>query len=255
MALISLLQISLLAWILYGFGLAVYRLLLHPLAKFPGPKLATLSRWYEFYYEVVLQGQFTFHTQKLHELYGPIVRITPDELHVQDSDFYEELYVKAGRGDKYEWMSGRFGNESSIFTTASSELHRTRRAALSSFFSKKKITGFEPVIREKLDKLCHKIAQFEGEVFAINKAWMAFAGDVVMQYAFATSYDHIDTPDFSETFHEPFMAVSQLSHLTLQFPILHPLLKALPDWLLVKMDPLFSMFIKIQTVCSSIQDH
>lgn len=50
--------------------LYLYRIFLHPLAQFPGPKLAAASRWYEFYYDVVLQGQYTFHVQKLHQKYG-----------------------------------------------------------------------------------------------------------------------------------------------------------------------------------------
>ena len=54
----------------YLLSLAFYRLFLHPLAKFPGPKLAALSKWYEFYYEVPSKGQFTFHIQKLHKIYG-----------------------------------------------------------------------------------------------------------------------------------------------------------------------------------------
>ena len=45
---------------LYLIGLAVYRLYFSPIAKFPGPKLAALTRWYEFYYEVVLRGQFRY---------------------------------------------------------------------------------------------------------------------------------------------------------------------------------------------------
>jgi hypothetical protein len=55
---------------LYLAGLAAYRLFLSPLSKFPGPKLAALSNWYEFYYDVVLHGQFTAHLQKLHKRYG-----------------------------------------------------------------------------------------------------------------------------------------------------------------------------------------
>lgn len=50
--------------------LVVARLLLSPLARFPGPKLAALSNWYEFYYDVLQQGQFTAHIQKLHNRYG-----------------------------------------------------------------------------------------------------------------------------------------------------------------------------------------
>lgn len=56
--------------LVYGVGLAVYRLWLSPIAKFPGPKLAALTKWYEFYYEVVRNGQFTFHIQDLHKQYG-----------------------------------------------------------------------------------------------------------------------------------------------------------------------------------------
>lgn len=55
---------------LYLLGLGFYRLYLHPLAQFPGPKLAALSRWYEFYYEVIRKGNFTFHLPDLHRKYG-----------------------------------------------------------------------------------------------------------------------------------------------------------------------------------------
>lgn len=57
-------------WLWYLAVLAIYRLYFSPLAKFPGPKLAALTRWYEFYYEVIHNGQFLFHTRHLHERYG-----------------------------------------------------------------------------------------------------------------------------------------------------------------------------------------
>ena len=57
-------------WIVYLFGLAIYRLYLSPLAKFPGPKLAALTQWYEIYYDVVKGGQFTFEIKRMHEKYG-----------------------------------------------------------------------------------------------------------------------------------------------------------------------------------------
>jgi hypothetical protein len=61
---------SCLLLLIYVVGLAVYRLYLSPLARFPGPKLAALSNWYEFYYDVILQGKFTFHISDLHKQYG-----------------------------------------------------------------------------------------------------------------------------------------------------------------------------------------
>jgi hypothetical protein len=56
--------------LLYGAGLVIYRLFFSPLAGFPGPKLAAATSWYEFYYNVVKGGQFTFHLQDLHDKYG-----------------------------------------------------------------------------------------------------------------------------------------------------------------------------------------
>lgn len=58
------------SFFLYLGSLAVYRLYLSPLAGFPGPKLAALTHWYEFYWNVIKSGQFTFHIQDLHNKYG-----------------------------------------------------------------------------------------------------------------------------------------------------------------------------------------
>jgi hypothetical protein len=49
---------------------AVRRLYLHPLAHIPGPKLAALTWWYEFYYDIIQPGQYVFHIQELHKQYG-----------------------------------------------------------------------------------------------------------------------------------------------------------------------------------------
>jgi hypothetical protein len=55
---------------LYLVGLLADRLYLSPLAKFPGPKLAALTRWYEAYYEIVPSGQYSFQIDHLHDVYG-----------------------------------------------------------------------------------------------------------------------------------------------------------------------------------------
>ena len=51
-------------------GKVVYRLFFHPLAKFPGPKLAALTVYFEFYHDGVRGGQYTFEIAKMHEKYG-----------------------------------------------------------------------------------------------------------------------------------------------------------------------------------------
>lgn len=47
-----------------------YRLYIHPLAKFPGPKLAAITYKYEFYYDGIKDGQYSNHIAELHKKYG-----------------------------------------------------------------------------------------------------------------------------------------------------------------------------------------
>jgi hypothetical protein len=66
----QLLAIGVAASILYILVLSVYRLYFSPIAKFPGPKLAALTLWYEFYYDVIKRGRYTWKIWELHQKYG-----------------------------------------------------------------------------------------------------------------------------------------------------------------------------------------
>ena len=66
-------------FIAYGFGLVLYRLYFSPLSKFPGPKLAAATLWYECYHDVVKRGKYTFEIAKMHEEYGQASVISSDQ--------------------------------------------------------------------------------------------------------------------------------------------------------------------------------
>lgn len=61
--------------VLWLTATAVYRLFFHPLAKFPGPRLAAITTWYEGYYDVFLKGKFTFQFGRLHKKYGEFLGV------------------------------------------------------------------------------------------------------------------------------------------------------------------------------------
>lgn len=54
----------------YVLGLVFYRLYLSPISKFPGPKIAAITWWYELYYDVIRKGSYVFEIEKLHDKYG-----------------------------------------------------------------------------------------------------------------------------------------------------------------------------------------
>lgn len=65
--------LSVVGLVLSQLFLACYRLFLHPLSNFPGPKLAAATYWYEFYYDVPKKGVYLWKIKDLHDRYGEIL--------------------------------------------------------------------------------------------------------------------------------------------------------------------------------------
>jgi hypothetical protein len=97
--------------LVYFIALACYRIYFHPISHIPGPKLAAFTYWYQSYYDLwPHSGRFLWKTIELHKQYGPIVRIGPNEVQVNDPDFYSEMYSSGSkRREKSKlwfWMTG-----------------------------------------------------------------------------------------------------------------------------------------------------
>jgi len=70
-AVIGVTLLVLVAWFVVR---CVYDLFFHPLRKFPGPKLAAVGSFYEFYYDVIKDGTYLWEIEKMHRRYGMEVR-------------------------------------------------------------------------------------------------------------------------------------------------------------------------------------
>lgn len=109
-----------LIWFIIQVAKAVWNISFHPLSHIPGPKLAGATYLPEFYYDVVKFGQYTKEIKRMHDVYGmqllcnfimnwksgrskvlsisgPIVRISPNEVHCNDIQFADEIYALGGR--------------------------------------------------------------------------------------------------------------------------------------------------------------
>ncbi|KAL8791162.1 MAG: hypothetical protein Q9195_006001 [Heterodermia aff. obscurata] len=165
----------------------VRRLFFSNLAHIPGPRLAALTSWYEFYYDVVKPGQFVWKIKDLHAEYGPIIRVSPWEIHVQDVDFLDDIYAPSyRRREKYAFQTRTLKVPMSVGGSMTHELHRKRREALNPFFSKRSVVALGPMISTKVDLLCASLERHaeNGTPINLSDIYYAFAHDVVSQYSF-----------------------------------------------------------------------
>ena len=177
-------------WIAYRITIALYNISpYHPLSRFPGPKIAAASYLYEAYYDWWLVGRYGKVIARMHEKYGPIVRINPDELHCSDPDFTDEIYAGPGRV-RNKWQhqlnTGGAGPVSVTgFSTVNHDLHRARRAPLSKFFSRQQMLKLEGEVHDFAQQTMNKMLASAGKgVFDVKEAFNCFTADVISQYAF-----------------------------------------------------------------------
>ncbi|KAI4206164.1 MAG: hypothetical protein LQ348_001050 [Seirophora lacunosa] len=242
----QLLAVAALSFVVYQVTLIVYRLYLCPVAKFPGPKLAAASFWYEFYFDVVKLGRYAHKIDDLHKRYGPIVRINPCEIHINDPQAYQRIYVEASqrRSDRWSFPVNGVNLPGILGLTIDHDLHRMRRSALNPFFSKQQVLRLEPVINENISKLCRRLNEYKGAGTTVNLncAYAALAGDIVTQYCFARSYAVLDEPDFAPHWEDVNVRITQFGHLFNHFPSLIKVLRKIPPRIMSAGNPVLKQF-------------
>ncbi|KAB8252844.1 cytochrome P450 [Aspergillus flavus] len=166
-----------------------------------------------FYYDAVQSGQYVFKIQELHKQYGPIIRVTPDEVHINDVGYLDTIYAPSmTRLDKYDYQLRTLRVPGGVGTTADYYLHRIRREALPPFFSKRNVLWLESVITEK-------------------DAFYGFSNDVVNNFLFAHQTDVLadeqEAARLRHNSHELLKGINMNKH----FPWIPDTLEALPQLL------------------------
>lgn len=93
----------------YVFAKTIYRLYLHPLASFPGPKLAASTSLFNAYHDILGTGYVKLFPE-LHKKYGPIIRIQPNELHIEGLSGYNQYvqklssHLNSGDNIGFQWI-------------------------------------------------------------------------------------------------------------------------------------------------------
>ncbi|KAE8383477.1 cytochrome P450 [Aspergillus bertholletiae] len=235
-------------------GRVIYQLYFSPIAHVPGPKIAAVTHLYGFYYDAIRGGQYVWKVAQMHQRYGPVVRINPDEIHISDPEFYAVLYASGQeRRDKVLKYTRQFGAPDSVLAAVHHDLHRMRRAILSPFFSKASVYRLEPVIQDKIDEMLERMEGFRlsRQPIPLFEMFAALTNDVVMEYAFARSDRRLAQPDFDPVFLNALTAASDMSHWVLHLNWILEILQSMPVWLARWFNPRIGKVLDFQ---ESIKD-
>ncbi|KAF3766843.1 cytochrome P450, partial [Cryphonectria parasitica EP155] len=142
----------------YLVARCVYLLYFHPLARYPGPKLAALSEaWHN---RNMTCGRGCFNVRELHHKHGDVVRLGPNRLSFATPQAYRDIYghVKHGQDRflKNKWYEL---DEPRIVRVRDPIAHAEQRRALSHAFSARALRDQESVIHRYVDLLMEQLAR------------------------------------------------------------------------------------------------
>jgi cytochrome P450 len=211
-------------------SLMVYRLYFHPLAAFPGPKLTAMTRLYEFYYHGLRPSEFPEQINRMHRKYGPIVRISPEELSINDSEFNVEYFMKDRNLWKEPWYY-TFGFKNLLFTLLDKAKHRERQAHLTMQLSGVNIRLAFPIMSAEIATLCETLREHSRTDTIANLSVLLRKMANEIQRTFLLGEKYPASEDYAEdaktAFHPLFRAMTWIRH----FPSLRTVHDFVPAWL------------------------
>ncbi|KAL4908465.1 hypothetical protein BDW74DRAFT_175146 [Aspergillus multicolor] len=166
----------------------VYMRHLHPLSRYPGPLFASLSNTYKAYYVYKL----TIHEKllKLHNAYGPVVRIGPNHLHTWEGEAIAPIY-KGGRSmGKSEFYDAFTAFRPNLFGGRDEDIHALRRRQLSHGFAQVSVQKLELLIEGQMAILISKLRRYAqtSETFDLKHALNLYVLDILGEVAFAKPF-------------------------------------------------------------------
>jgi cytochrome P450 len=189
--------------------------------------------------------------EAMHRRYGPIVRIRPNVVHVNDPSFIEQLYPQSPhlRRERAQTFLNLFAEHLSVLPTKDHQLHRQRRAVLSRFLSQQNVRRLVPVINDTLANLLDRMEAWarNGTPVALNAAYKAATKDIIQAYALGDGQRCLEMEDLNAPFFE-ILNTERLSHISVHFHWIPVLMSGLPPWLLIVLNPSISAFVRFVEV-------
>ncbi|RDW77740.1 cytochrome P450-10 [Coleophoma cylindrospora] len=187
--------------VLFCVGTAIYRLTLDPLAKFPGPKFNAISPIPGI--RDLLRGRLAFENKLLHDKYGPVVRVSPNELHFNSVQAWEDIYGHRVGHPNFHKDPVHVGSVEPVvgvttLTMADDENHARQRRALAHSFSQKALVDQEDIIQDYVSMFIRHLSRMSDDREAFNMVnWLNFTTfDIIGDLAFGEPFGCLESGQF-----------------------------------------------------------
>lgn len=146
-------------YVLFYVSIGVYNTLFHPLARYPGPLLGRASSlWYA---RSLSRGTIAQDTLSLHEKYGDVVRIAPDELSFIQPENWSAIYGHQLGKDYRELIKDPRYHDTvkptPTILTGDWDEHAFYRKVLSNSFSERSLKEQEHSLRRFVDLFIRRL--------------------------------------------------------------------------------------------------
>lgn len=167
----------------------IHPLYIHPLHIIPGPRFFALTRWRLAWEDLQSRRTRTIHA--LHQRYGPVVRIGPNEIHFNSLSALKKIYGPGspyGRTSFYR-MFDAFG-EQNLFTFHSSKLHGERKKLLANVYAKSSILNGRAagLVSGKVQQYLSLIAATNGEPEEIFRSLHYYSMDSITAFIYGPNH-------------------------------------------------------------------
>jgi hypothetical protein len=167
-----------------------YRLTLHPLSHIPGPVLPKITSLWLYYHAYNGDEVTTIH--KAHARYGPLVRVSPNEIDISDGDAIAPIYVTKGGFPKAScYANFDIDGHKTIFSTTDMEYRSLRAKAVVAMFSTKNIRDNLAALYGCVDRMVKRMEEEANTGKPVNllNLTRALAVDVVSTHLFQENYN------------------------------------------------------------------
>ncbi|KAJ4289805.1 hypothetical protein N0V90_011136 [Kalmusia sp. IMI 367209] len=170
---------------IYG-SLLCYRLLWHPLNRFPGPFAARIS---SVWYSTQVAKRFDSHRVALNlfKQYGPFVRVGSSDLMIAHPLGVPALHSAQSKCRKASWYDEDWPRLS-LHTLRDHKFHHERRRVWSQVFSEKAIRSFESRIVVYNEALMNRLSESAGQPINASKWANYYSYDVMGELAFGKDF-------------------------------------------------------------------